>query len=106
MYKNMLKNAQKFESDRFCDFIGFIRYDCFQIRGIIFKKKKIKILRIFVATEEFYIPGGLVARIAASYKLALVFMTNNFKSRGTVRHHAVGHISGMGAATEKIPVAT
>lgn len=55
-----------------------------------------KIWRIFVATEEFYIPGGLVARIAASYKLALVFMTNNFKSRGTVRHHAVGHISGMG----------
>ena len=70
------------------------------------QKKKFKILRIFVATEEFYIPGGLVARIAASYKLALVFMTNNFKSRGTVRRHAMGHISGMGAATEKIPVAT
>ena len=54
MYKNMLKNAQKFESDRFCDFIGFIGYDCFQIRGIIFKKKKkLKILGIFVATEEY-----------------------------------------------------
>ena len=53
MYKNMLKNAQKFESDRFCGFIGFIGYDRFQIRGIIFKKKKIKILRIFVATEEY-----------------------------------------------------
>ena len=53
MYKNMLKNAQKFESDRFCDFIGFIGYDCFQIRGIIFQKKKIKILGIFVATEEY-----------------------------------------------------
>ena len=53
MYKNMLKNAQKFESDRFWDFIGFIKYGYFQIRGIIFKKKKIKILRIFVATEEY-----------------------------------------------------
>ena len=53
MYKNMLKNAQKFESDRFWDFIDFIGYDSFRIRGIIFEKKKTKILSIFVATEEY-----------------------------------------------------
>ena len=49
----MLKNAQKCEIDQFCDIVGFIRYDYFQILGIIFKKKKLKILGIFVAIEGY-----------------------------------------------------
>ena len=63
MYKNMLKNAQKFESDRFCDFIGFIRYDCFRIRGIFFEKKKYQDFMHFCCHRGIliliYIPGGL-----------------------------------------------